>query len=460
MGEPNGRSTEFDTPLAGKRGLDLSSSSTPSPSQVQDSKRVKQFGKMFTMSDSDTAGPTGLAAIIDEKNVVDLNTEITTAFSMTQDGQVENSQSHSSRIQDIHDRHKQELEKAYSKADAGEKLDLLINEIISFEPMKTSIRNIENKLDRSLSNEACLVAKVEYLETQNIALTQRMKKLERRMEDSETRQMRENILIYNVNEDKTKYENTKDIAMQFFIKELKIQGSDKDKIDIDDAHRNGPPVQPGKDFKRPIVVKMASRTAKKFIMERVQELKGSNYSLSDQLPKATQERRSAQVKDLKQFKQQGQKAKLVRDVLIVNKTKVDPQFEKRPLIPRTGIFFETALANLKISNEMKEKGSLFQAFSLNVGSDDEIQSGLAAVRKMHPYATHQVYAYKYDDTATDKEITGHCDDGEWGASRYIASQLDQGAKNKLIVVVRYFGGQNLGKQRFDIYSSAAKAAAT
>ena len=98
-------------------------------------------------------------------------------------------------------------------------------------------------------------------------------------------------------------------------------------------------------------------------------------------------------------------------------------------------------------------------FSLDVSCDDEIKSGLAAVRHIHPFATHLVYAYHYNDPITGHDFSGNSDDGEWGASKLVAEQLAENTRNKLVVVVRYFGGTYLGKRRFDIYSNAARQAA-
>ena len=72
-----------------------------------------------------------------------------------------------------------------------------------------------------------------------------------------------------------------------------------------------------------------------------------------------------------------------------------------------------------------------------------------------------MYAYIYHHPTNGIPVYGHSDDGEWGASRGVMEELlTSGATNKLVVVTRYFGGQMLGRARFDIYKNAARMAAT
>ncbi len=142
--------------------------------------------------------------------------------------------------------------------------------------------------------------------------------------------------------------------------------------------------------------------------------------------------------------------------MVKNKV-VDPLFEKRPLTPCTGKNFTRTLESTRASNTYTEKGSRFQAFSMPVKCDEDVMSGLAAVRKIHPMASHHVYAYRYADPITGDEIIGHSDDGEWSAGKCVATKI-AGTQNILTVVVCYFGGSHLGKRRWDIYRQAAKSA--
>ena len=73
-------------------------------------------------------------------------------------------------------------------------------------------------------------------------------------------------------------------------------------------------------------------------MNKARNLKGNeqNYSISEQLPKSIQERRLAQLPELKRQKQSDSSAKLIRDKLIVQQRYVNPMFEHNTVIPLTG----------------------------------------------------------------------------------------------------------------------------
>jgi uncharacterized YigZ family protein len=84
---------------------------------------------------------------------------------------------------------------------------------------------------------------------------------------------------------------------------------------------------------------------------------------------------------------------------------------------------------------------------------------LDEVRKLHPKATHHCYAWRL---GMDKNRYRANDDGEPGgtAGRPILGQIDSfGLTNVLIVVVRYYGGTNLGVGGLiSAYRTAAKEA--
>lgn len=92
----------------------------------------------------------------------------------------------------------------------------------------------------------------------------------------------------------------------------------------------------------------------------------------------------------------------------------------------------------------REKGSKFLAFAIPVSSEQEVKQQLNALRKQYYDATHHCYAYIL---GFDKSAYRLNDDGEPSgtAGRPIYGQLlSADLTNTLIVVVRYYGGTNLG----------------
>jgi len=92
----------------------------------------------------------------------------------------------------------------------------------------------------------------------------------------------------------------------------------------------------------------------------------------------------------------------------------------------------------------RDKGSKFLAFAFPASSEQEVKQHLEALRKQYYDATHHCYAYLL---GFDKSAYRVNDDGEPSgtAGKPIYGQLlSADLTNTLIVVVRYYGGTNLG----------------
>lgn len=106
-----------------------------------------------------------------------------------------------------------------------------------------------------------------------------------------------------------------------------------------------------------------------------------------------------------------------------------------------------------------EKRSKFLAFSHHVESEDDIRELLAFYRKKYFDARHVCYAYVL---GAERKIFRANDDGEPSstAGKPILGQINSsGLTDILIVVVRYYGGVNLGTGGLIVaYKTAAAAA--
>ncbi|MBN2480973.1 MAG: YigZ family protein [Bacteroidales bacterium] len=105
----------------------------------------------------------------------------------------------------------------------------------------------------------------------------------------------------------------------------------------------------------------------------------------------------------------------------------------------------------------REKGSRFLAFGYPAGDEESAREIIAGLKKEHHNARHHCYAYRMGRKA---EIYRMNDDGEPSgtAGRPIyGTLLSNGLNNVLIVVVRYFGGVLLGRNRLaNAYKTAAQ----
>lgn len=97
-----------------------------------------------------------------------------------------------------------------------------------------------------------------------------------------------------------------------------------------------------------------------------------------------------------------------------------------------------------VQGSFRDKGSRFLAFAYPATSETEVKQLLDSLRKQYYDATHHCYAYVL---GFDKSAYRVNDDGEPSgtAGKPIYGQiLSKDLTNTLIIVVRYYGGTNLG----------------
>ena len=93
------------------------------------------------------------------------------------------------------------------------------------------------------------------------------------------------------------------------------------------------------------------------------------------------------------------------------------------------------------TNQIEVKKSKFIGYFYEIDEVNEIKEIIESLRKEHKKAKHVVYAYRFKNTAgktDDKEPSGTA-----GLPLYNLLEANN-LNNKLIVVVRYFGGIKLG----------------
>ena len=108
------------------------------------------------------------------------------------------------------------------------------------------------------------------------------------------------------------------------------------------------------------------------------------------------------------------------------------------------------------TGEFKDRGSKFIAYAFPAYTENDWQTRLQEVKKLHIKARHHCYAYRL---GLDQNNFRANDDGEPSgtAGRPILGQIDHfDLTNIFIVVVRYFGGTKLGTSGLiNAYKSAA-----
>ena len=99
-----------------------------------------------------------------------------------------------------------------------------------------------------------------------------------------------------------------------------------------------------------------------------------------------------------------------------------------------------------------DRKSTFQAFlAKGVSSEAQINWVLRSLvsRPKLQKATHNMYAYRYVDSESDRVVADNDDDGEDGAGTKMAHILDLFQTHDVFVMVsRWYGGTKLGSDRF------------
>ncbi|MBN2732565.1 MAG: YigZ family protein [Balneolaceae bacterium] len=108
-------------------------------------------------------------------------------------------------------------------------------------------------------------------------------------------------------------------------------------------------------------------------------------------------------------------------------------------------------------SSLQEKGSKFLGYLLPVENQDDFDESLASIKSKYPDATHHCYGWRLNPAKPEEFAQ---DDGEPGgaAGLPILNQLKSfEVINAGLVVVRYYGGTNLGKSGLiKAYGTAAE----
>ena len=290
-------------------------------------------------------------------------------------------------------------------------------------------------------------------------------KLEKQQEELEWREMRNSLIFYNI--DEKDGENCKHLVNTVMTKQMKISTEDiysqenlKGEIRMDIVHRLG---LKGRDVSKPhpIVVTFVTRDGKNKVMENTGNLKGKKYSVSEQLPSAMRERRSAAVRKMIEMKKEGSGAdlKVKKDTLYINKQPAPSLFEANPLPPSTKNQCSMQYEAMTHTDITKIKGSCFQGHATGIHTVEEATLAREALFQNIHVAKANSLMYAYQVSEEHRTISGFSDDREWCAGGLLSKILEEGNHTNIFVAVsRVHEGPNLGVARFDHITTAAKEA--
>ena len=289
---------------------------------------------------------------------------------------------------------------------------------------------------------------------------QEVKELKNRVLQLETKAIKHEMIFQGIAE--TAEEDTLQAVKDFCKEKLKIESD----LKILTAFRMG------KGTTRPILVRFSTPGIKGVIYSHLKNLKGMKnakgygYQISDNLPEEASEKqrrlRQIIVSNNSLPHDHRVQMSLKRGNLKINnvpyRKKVDETVGKDILKAETSELQELQEIQTTIKHSIKEKQSHFIAFAVRVASLEEVRKVYKHMSIKYGDATHIMMAYRLDgyNKAYDED---YIDSGEHGSGRRLLKKLvDAQISSAMIVVVRYYGGFNLGIRHFEIIQELADKA--
>ena len=171
-------------------------------------------------------------------------------------------------------------------------------------------------------------------------------------------------------------------------------------------------------------------------------LKGTNIYCRDQLPSEMNDRAVAQVKKMKELKEEdgNNRVNLVRDKLILNGEIVEPHFSANKIVIDCNLDPDISLDDITqteptiLDNSVQMKGYYYEAEDLS-----EVKTVLATVQcdEEAKDASHIIYAYNLGET------DGHYDDHEYGVSYKVLQFLKHHETKGVIVICKIDGKKKI-----------------
>ena len=309
---------------------------------------------------------------------------------------------------------------------------------------------VENKATVADTDIITLKQQVQELQISNKTLTGRLIRTEIKLGSAEhaindltSRSMRDNIIIKTCGPDysERRNEDTTYLIRKFLATEMRVP--DVDKITILRAHRMG---QAGNGFNRPMIAKFAFDCDIKRVFSNAKCLKGTNHSISTQIPAEFNERRQFAWSEYKTAKSNDKDARFVGPQLLISGERVG-KFDPLVLPPSSlGMVGQVPSKEMcGLSEQLDVKQHSFQAVSLPVNSLQDVRNSIDSQLQSSDLSQsdHMPYAFRFEETS-GRLSENFSSDGDYGAGLQLLRSLrKQNAKNIVCVTAHYTAGSHI-----------------
>ena len=311
--------------------------------------------------------------------------------------------------------------------------------------------DLEDSIDTLTKQNSDQNAQINFLFAKITHLEKRLNQQSLQNNDITIRSMSQNIVVTSKNgipEDEN--EDCKTVIYDILAKDMNIR---RDKIEVIRAHRLG---QLSDDRCRPIVARLASKEQVIEVLKHGKNLKGTDYSVNQQLPPSVNERRKFCLDQAKSaFHNRGIKTKMSADKLFVN-NELQRQFLPPSLPDSTPELHE--LPKMSSSLPKNTRSATLQAFTCDVTSFEDIRRGYDATLTSSVSPDVLIYAYRFDDNNSRSIKENYDSGGDAGSGLQLLRWMQKnGCINKLYVVAIRFKLKNTTHKGKGFFEELEKA---
>ena len=314
--------------------------------------------------------------------------------------------------------------------------------------ISTDIERLSTKYTTLQEENTQLKAEVNMLKAVVSKQASDFEKLRHDLIDQQARQMRGNILFHQIPESKNEDCKKK-------VKDMLSKHGYTEDIEIDLIHRLGR-FDNNAATPRPIVAKLTTCSQVNALLKFGQTQK-DKMKVTPQFPTELRAKRQqlGEIAENARSKGEDVKTKIVSDTLYINGNRY---VEDLPRPSARDILFmsdteKKDAATTKFEEARKQiSGSTFIVRATRVHSINDCRAAYKSLlwNPDNMVATHNTAAYRLFSPQGAVTTTGYNDDGEHGMGKVVRDSLHRlDAKDVIVFVTRYYGGQNIGQKRFD-----------
>lgn len=337
------------------------------------------------------------------------------------------------------------------------------NDIHTIKEDIESIKDVTNESEGVKEQLYATQGKVTRLEMKNANLESKLSTLESKL-------YHKDLMFYNLPDQANETDltlintvyDTIENTMKVPLNQIYASKNPTGEIRLDNVIRMG---KFKEGYNRPVIATFLTRLGKNIVNSTTHTSNLKNpirIRVSEHFPTVVKERRQIQTKhlaDLREtYKNTTTKVSLNKDRIIVNGKERNTFSFQRNQLPATS---PTSINYQKLlhSQEITEKGSIFQGHSLTVQTKNQAAAARNAIYQDASLcrATHIIYAYRIGVNGENVE-SGFFDDEEVGAGKELMNLLEtKNITNRFLCVTRIKNGSNIGPVRFTHIKTCATA---